>query len=338
MSINFITCFLAVSVVYFYSNMEKLLNTISFKYSDTVISETLNNIGDSSAKYSIHFSQNEDAFLKCNSFFTVPSFAIHHDVNKDIPSDEYLSAMREFSASVIELFPNVFAGTRYFFDPAEILRPCFVQIFRSDESFYLYLMRLDLNIRLSDDEIITPATNDKTAEYKTEKLYLEGEIIPIKQPDITVKGGEIPINRLFSSTWIGETGTGYHINGQWIDREITKLLSSAVLPAGIRTYPYYPMRCDFNTICLCPADFGPEGRKTFLTYLHKTLPKVKPLLSEIETGFKSEKFSKEHPLYAELKKQIPDEWTKIWSTLKISPYLNENEMKEYLLEYTVSQQ
>jgi len=105
------------------------------------------------------------------------------------------------------------------------------------------------------------------------------------------------------------------------------------LPENIRSYPYYPFKCDFNTICLTPADISPSGRKNFLTYMHKSLPMITKDIGKIEEEFKTEKFSKTSPLYIELKKKIPDEWTKIWSSLKISPYLNENEMKEYLLEF-----
>ena len=306
---------------------------ISFKYSDPQITALLNGISSKPIGYSSNFNQNEDSFIKCSSVFKVPAMAVHHDVKKSKPSDEYLQTLRYLIAELSELFPDVFSGTKYFFDPAEIFRPCFIQIFRAEESYYLYLLRLDLNIRLADCKTLTAATNDRTAEYTSSKLFFESLIIPINKPEITTSGGDIPINRLFSSTWVGETGTGYHQNGRWIDREITKFISSVFLPENIRSYPYYPFKCDFNTICLTPADISPSGRKNFLTYMHKSLPMITKDIGKIEEEFKTEKFSKTSPLYIELKKKIPDEWTKIWSSLKISPYLNENEMKEYLLEF-----
>lgn len=309
------------------------MNTISFKYSDPEIAGLLKRIPNQNGDYSINFNQSEDSFIKCSSEFQVPSFTIHHDVSKSKPSDEYLKSLRKVTTDLIELFPDVFAGTRYFFDPAEILRPCFIQIFKAEESYYLYLLRLDLNIRLSDCHTISSATNDVTAVYTSNRLFFDSNIIPINKPEISASGGNIPINRLFSSTWIGETGTGYHINGQWIDREITKFISSIFLPEGIRTYPYYPFNCDFNTVCFTMANLTPAGRKSFLTYLHKSLSMINTEIEKIENEFKTEKFSKTDPLYLELKKKIPGEWTNFWSSLKISPYLNENEMKEYLLEF-----
>ena len=264
----------------------------------------------------------------------MPSFAVYHDVNRQTPSKEYIKALRQLTEDLTAVFPDVFRGTRYFFDPSETLRPCFIQIFKIESSHYLYLLRPDLDIKISESRIVKQGTNDTTAEYETNKLYFEALLIPVHQPDITATGGRIPIERFFSSTWIGETGKGYHINGQWIDREVTKLISASFLPENIRNYPYYPFQCDFNTVCFFPAALSPEGRKSQLGYFHKTLPALKPNIPDIENGLKAEEFSREHPVFLKLKQKIPAEWTKIWSSLKIKPYLNENEMKEFGLEFT----
>ncbi len=316
--------------------MEKLLDVISFKYSDPEISEIINTLPGKTSGYTFHFNQNEDAFLKSGTSFTVPSFAVHHNVNEVKPSDEYLIKMRELVGSLSEIFPDPFRGTRYFFDPAEVLRPCFIQLFRIEESHYLYLMRPDLNIRPADSKVIQQATNDLTAEFQTRKLYFESMIIPIHKPSMNANGGEIPILRLFGSTWVGETGAGYHINGQWIDRELTRMLSALYLPEGIRTYPYYPLKCDFNTVTIAPAKLSVEGRKSFLGYLHKALAVIEKYIPEIEESMRTEKFSKDLAAYKNLRSKIPAQWTKIWSSLKISPYLNENDMKEYKLEFEFS--
>ena len=316
--------------------MEKLLDTIIFRYSDPAITDIIGNIQNDSYDYPLYFNQNEDTFIKGKTAFHVPPFSIHHDVKDSKPSEEYLATLRTMIKGLVDLFPNIFAGTRYFFDATEVLRPCFIQLFKVEDRHYLYLLRLDLNIRLSDSNIITPATNDLTAEFSTEKLFLENLIIPIHKPDISSSGGSIPIERLFDSTWVGESGSGYHINGEWIDRELTKILSALYLPENIRTYPYYPFKCDFNTVTFCPAALSIAGRKNFLSYLHKSLPMIEPELPAIEAEIKREKFSRDLSLYTSLKKKIPEEWTKIWSSLKISPYLNENEMREYSLEYKFS--
>ena len=313
--------------------MEKLLDKISFRYSDPEITGFLNAPEPSDIDFTLNFNQNEDSFLKSEREFTVPSFAVHHDVSIEKPSEEYLSSMRRLIRELTAIYPSVFRGTKYYFDPSEILNPCFIQFFKAQDAFYLYLFRLDLNIRLADCRILTQATNDRTAEYSSSKLFFESLLIPAERSEQNGSALNIPVKRLFSSTWIGETGTGYHLNGQWIDREVTKFLSRLFLPENLRNYPYYPLCCDFNTVCCAPSDLSPEGRKFFLTYFHRLLPFIDPEISDIENEFKSEKFDKQNPLYLELKKKVPDEWTKVWSSLKISAYLNENEMKEYLLEF-----
>ena len=314
--------------------MEKLLDTINFKYSDPVIAEKLASIGNQTSDFSLHFNQNEDAFIESNRKFRIPSFPVHHNVNQVKPSDTYLDGLRKLTNELFQVFPSVFTGTRYFFDPAEVLRPCFIQIFKVEDNYYLYLLRLDLNIRLADSTIITQATNDATAEFETGKLFIESLIIPVYKPDINASGGIIPINRLFNSTWVGESGTGYHINGHWIDRELTKFLTALYMKEGVRAYPYYPFRCDFNTVSFFPAILSLPGRREFLGYLHKSLPMISSDIPKIEESMKKVEFTKDNSVYLDLKKKIPTEWTKIWTSLKIKPYLNENDMKEYSLEFT----
>ena len=313
--------------------MEKLLDTIIFRYSDQVISEIIGPLSDETDNYPVFFSQNEDQFIRSATPLHIPAMGIHHDVESIKPSEDYLSTLRTVIESLSAVFPALFTGTRYYFDPAEVLRPCFIQVFKSENRHYLYLLRLDLNIRLAESRIINPATNDMTADFETERLYFENMFLPINKPEITSAGGSIPIERLFKSTWVGETGAGYHLNGEWIDHELTKMLSALYLPPKKKSYPYYPFRCDFNTVAFCPPLISPKARRYFLGYFHRTLPILLADLPDIEAGLKEAPFSRDLPLYLELKKKIADEWTKTWSSLKISPYLNENEMREYRLEY-----
>ena len=317
--------------------MERLLDKISFRYSDPLITSICNRKAEGCRAFTLNFNQNEDSFIQSDTAFIIPSFQIHHDVNLKKPASAYLSAMRDLIKQLVCHFPSIFEETKYYFDSSEILKPCFVQLMTENSNDYLYLFRLDLNIRLADSEIIEQASNDFTASFRTSKLFFESLIIPIKKPVLNEKGGDIPIKKMFSSTWVGETGTGYHLNGEWIDREVTKFLSQLLLPEGIRNYPYYPVTCDFNTICCSPPVITPPGRLHFLKYLDSCLPFLEPHAMQIESELKKDRFSKTSPLFTGLKKKVPDQWTKIWSSLTISPYLNENEMKEYLLEIELQQ-
>ncbi len=313
--------------------MERLLDKIVFNYSDPEISKYLRAIDNRKTNYSVHFDQNEDAFLLSENTLKVPSFTVFHDVNKTKPSEDYINKLRQLVSSLCRAFPEVFVGTKYFFDPAEILRPCFIQVLKTDQNYYLYILRLDLNIRLLDSRITANATNDTTAEFETKKLFFESLIIPVFQPEIADSSGSIPLKRFFESTWVGESGTGYHVNGKWIDLELTKLLTAVFMADGVNSYPYYPFRCDFNTICLFPADISFSGRYKFIRYFHKSLHLIQNHIPKMEKEFKKRPFTRSNPLYLELKRTIPREWTKIWSSLKIKPYLNKEGMKEYKLEF-----
>ena len=88
---------------------------------------------------------------------------IHHDVRLHQPGAEYLAALKQVVEQVAGLAPQVLKDLSYFFDPAEILRPCFYHVYRVEESWYLYLLRIDLMMRAAESAIIERGTNDTTA-------------------------------------------------------------------------------------------------------------------------------------------------------------------------------
>ncbi len=312
--------------------MEKLVSSLSFNITDPGITEILNNLNGQKGVYTNHFNQNEEAFLKTEEEFTVPAFKIHHDPGEPDPGREYIEALRGLVSTLSEIFPQVFKGTSYYFDPAEILRPCFIQLIQAEKKYYLYLFRPDLNIHYSDAEITVPGTNDKTEAYSTRKLFFESLIIPVEKPETEPGFDTINIKRMFRSTWAGESKKGYDKSGQWIDHEVTKLLSSVLMPEGKRIYPYYPIRCDFNTVCLSPPELSPEGRKKLLPLFIRFSDLIAPDTLQIEQYFKINNFEKDSDIYKSIRSKVPEEWTKIWTSHTISPYLNESDMKEYLFE------
>lgn len=312
--------------------MEKLVSSLSFNITDSGITQILNNINGQKGSYTSHFNQNEEAFLKTEVQFTVPAFKIHHDPGEPDPGKEYIEAMRSLLNNLSEIFPQVFKQTAYFFDPAEILRPCFIQLIESEQLHYLYLFRPDLNIHYSDADITVPGTNDKTEAYTTHKLFYESLLIPVADAASVQEFNQINIKRMFRSTWAGESKKGYDKSGQWIDHEVTKLLSSVLMPEGKRIYPYYPVRCDFNTVCLAPPELSPVGREKLLPLFNRFSDLIEPEILQIEQYFKTHNFEKNSELYKSIRSKVPEEWTKIWTSHTISPYLNESDMKEYLFE------
>ena len=313
--------------------MQKVLDEIAVNYTDPEIKEMIAALGDGSSTTTKHYNQNEDFFLKLDREFTVPSFPIHHDVRLSRPSDDYLKSLKTTLSTVMPMAPQVFRGLTYFFDPSEILRPGFFQLFRMGEAHYLYVVRMDLALRTHDHTVTEKSTNDWTAGYSSKKLFLDADIVPLG--GVNTDGGKIlgfRVNQTISQTWIGETGRGYFVQGIWMDHELTKFFSKLFLPESKRAYPYYPFRCKYRTICNTVIDFGPEERKRHPPLLHRALSFVAPEMESIQSCLRNNEFSTELPEFVDLKRKVPEFWNGMWDSLKLKPYLNENDMKEYLVE------
>ncbi|HVP17720.1 MAG TPA: hypothetical protein VMU36_01905 [Spirochaetia bacterium] len=110
--------------------MQQVSNEIRVRYADPAVNAVLSAIGDQTMPVSRHFSQSEDFFLQLEGEYTVPHLPVHHDVRVPVPSQDYLSTVVRIAEQVARLAPQVLEGLTYFFDPAEILRPCFFQVFR----------------------------------------------------------------------------------------------------------------------------------------------------------------------------------------------------------------
>ncbi len=313
--------------------MEKILNEIVLGSTSTELNSILKRDYSKSRSISRHYNQNEEFFIKLEQPFIIPPFPIHHEVTKLTPEKEYIEALKELLEQVILSAPAVFSNTTYFFDPAEIFHPCFYQIFKYTGQLYLYLMRLDLTFKPNDGEIIERGSNDTTNRYKTTKLFMECDLIPLKNILTDEKGiNKFIIEQNISQTWIGETGRGYFIEGIWIDTELTKFLSKLFLPEGKRTYPYYPFTCKYRTLCHSLIDLSPDGRKKHLIYLHKAREIVLPVIENIQKALKQQTFSPDIPEFIEMKRKVPPYWQKVWENLSVRSYLNDLDMKEFTVE------
>lgn len=313
--------------------MEKILNKI-------IISSTSKRIDDilalesKNSSYTYHFNQNEESFIKLETEFTVPHFPIHHDSELDTPKRSYMDALEDFLKQIIPNTASIFSNLRYFFNPAEIFHPCFYQIYKYKEQLYLFLIRLDLIFKPSDGTIVEPGSNDVTNAYKTTKLYLESDLIPLSE--YTSKNGKVSgfiIEQNISETWIGETGRGYLHEGIWIDQELTKYLSKLFMSNNKKSYPYYPFTCKYRTFCHTVTDLSPNGRKKHLLYLHTARAFILPLLDKIQDALKQESFSSDLPAFQEMKARVPKYWEKVWQPLNVKRYLNNSDMKEFLIEF-----
>jgi hypothetical protein len=313
--------------------VEQISNEIRVGYADPALNALLAEIGNERTPFERRFSQGEDFFLHLDGTFTVPHFDIHHDVRQREPSARYMTALKDVAAQVVQRAPQVLKGLTYYFDPAEIFRPCFYRVYEIDESLYLYLLRADLTMRAAECTVIERGTNDVTPAYSSRHLFLEGTLIPLEK--LVMRDEEVggfSIKQTISQTWIGEYGRGYFQQGIWMDADLTKFFSRLFLPASKKTYPYYPFQCRYKTVCESVIGLDPDGRESAVPLLHRSLQFLLPEVDRIQAEMKKASFSEELGIYRELKDRIPRAWYEAWDSVRVEAYLNESEMREFRIE------
>ncbi|MCX7655896.1 MAG: hypothetical protein N2Z76_05175 [Treponemataceae bacterium] len=314
--------------------MEQDSNEIRPGYGDRIINEKLASAGERVGDYSHHFNQNEEYFIEFSTPVTIPRFPIHHDVRQPIPSSEYITALRKCVDNLLPHMASFMGDLTYFFDPQEILKPCFYRLYKMGDSYYLYLLRLNLQFRPLEMELLERGTNDVTPLYRSRRIYVESDVIPL-QTVLTDQGHRIAfkIKQSISQTWIGETGKGYLVRGIWMDTDLTKFFSKLFIPQGKRIYPFYPFTCKYKTICMTVLDPTPEQRKKWLPYLRMAILFLEPHIEKIERTLRGTGFSENLPLFQELKALVPDSLTSLFTNLEVSAYLNHQEQKEFRIRW-----
>jgi hypothetical protein len=282
-----------------------------------------------------HYNQNEEFFLKLDNTFTVPQFPIHHDVDTPRPPEGYRKSLIGFIRQILPYCSNLFQGLSYIFDPTSIFRPLFFQIYKVKEEHYLFVLRLDLSFRPSDSELITSGSNDTSHSFETKKLFIEADLIPVSRflyEQEKMVG--CMIQQDVSKTWIGESGRGYVIQGIWIDSDLTKFFSKLLLPEGKRSYPYFPFTCKHQAICHTVINLSPEGRKSHLKMIFQAIPFLRRHIETIQETLRHNDFSPNLDSFKTLKQQVPEKWYSRWDSLKVEPYLNERDMKEFKVDFS----
>ena len=310
------------------------LTEIRLRSTDQDINQLIRSLPQREGVYTAHYDQNEDFFIQLKNEITVPHFPIHHDVRLSQPSRAYRESLSRLLREVTGAVPQVFRRLSYSFDPGDILRPSFFQVFKIGGTHYLYILKIDLKFRTHDAEIEETGTNDVTAAYRTDKIFLDAILVPLDE--IRNNNGEgavtFVVKQTISSTWIGETGRGYLVQGIWMDHELTKFFSKLFVPKNVRFYPYYPFVCRYRTICHTVVHLSPEGRKQHLPNLHRALQFVVPEMQNIENALRNTEFSEDLEIFQTIKKRIPEYWREVFRELKITVYLNDRDMKEFLVE------
>jgi hypothetical protein len=321
--------------------MDELLNEIRVAYPDTEINALLASIPDNArdVSFSIKYNHSEELFLELGSELTMPRFPIHHDIHIDIPSATYAYALKSLVQQLISLLPDVFRGLTYYFDPSESLKPHFYKLYKIDETLYLFLLRIDLVFRHFQGEVIEAGSNDVTPAFRTSRIFLESEFIPLEAVMWELgKARAFKVHQLISNTWIGETGRGYLLHGIWMDSDLSKFFSKIVLSEGARTYPYYPLFCKYKTICAQAIPPDSDRRKLILPLLHRTISLLAPEMGRIQDSLKDPTgFNESMPLFTEIRGRVPSPWRETLKGVAVRSYLNDRDLKEYSLEIDIEQ-
>ena len=310
--------------------MDQILNVISIHHTDSEINKIIKTCGDQNLPYTMHFSQNEDFFLKTKKTVIIPQFKIHHDFKNPYPDDKYMTNLISIIKELLPFINCLITDTTYYFDPAEPLRPVFYKLYNLEEKYYLYLVRFDFSFKPHNCEILEKGNNDITHKFSTENIFLDIDLLPIEKVIERDKNTtDYFIRQSVSQTWIGETGRGYFIQGIWMDNELTKFFTNIFLNKEILSYPYYPFTCKYRTLTHFPLKFEPLYREKHITILDRSYNFLLPFMREVEKVFKDFLFSKEMDIYKSIKEKIDINWYDDFSNLKISRYLNNHGMKEY---------
>lgn len=313
--------------------MNSGLNEIRLRSTDHEFNQSIRSLPETEGAYTAHYDQNEDFFIHVDRDIVFPHFPIHHDVRLTEPSQSYRDALGHVVDQLFGAVPQVFRNLRYSFDPGDILHPAFFQIFKVGTAHYLYALKLDLNFRTHDSELVEHGTNDLTPSFRTSKIFLDASLIPLEEIRNNNGGADLTlvVKQTISSTWVGETGRGYLVQGIWMDHELTKFFSKLFVPKGVRFYPHYPFVCRYRTLCHRVVHLSPEGRKGHIAPLHHALQFIVPEMPRIEAALHNTEFSEGLEIFQELKARVPAYWREFFDGLKVSVYLNEQDMKEFSL-------
>lgn len=282
--------------------------------------------------FTTHYNQSEEMFLQFDTSLRIPSLPIHHDVRNPDPSREYTKGIISVIEGVMESLPGLLNGLKYYFDPGDVHRPTFYQLYKIGDDSYVYQLKFDLTFHPSHHRVIKSGSNDYAPEFETNKLVVEADVIPLTRIDKMNGFPALYIEQSISETWIGETGRGYFVQGIWLDRELTKFFSRLFMEEGKKIYPYYPVTCKYQAICQSLNVFTSQARRVRLSAHHNIRKFLLRYLNSIESALRHNEFSENLEAYRMIRDKVPEKLREIWKNTRVEIYLNENDMREYLIE------
>ena len=271
------------------------------------------------------YNQNEDQFLRLSVPLEIPAMPVHHTIDDPIPPDGYIDIILNLVTYLGNHCREIADGTTWYFNPVSIHTPNFYRLIHFENELYLYHLMIDLTCRPLECEILEMGTNNRTHAYRTDRLFFECNYYPVKHYDDARH--TVLLDQTIPVTWKGESGQGYMVHGIWMDSDINKFFSKLILPAGKRNHPYYPVTCKQH--CISMNAFGQKSPEQ----LHRISAYIKPALNDILEDLQATPFSELSSLFIQLKKDVPPILGRRWEQLKVKASLNEQDQKEYTVEF-----
>lgn len=212
----------------------------------------------------------------------IPSLPIHHHFQKAEPSSSYLTAIEGWLHRLRRLLPESFLGMQWGFEPSNALSPALFE----EVGPFLMVIRFDLSFRRAFHRLVKRGDNDRTAEYETDRVFFTFDFLPLlpKQRE----AGCYDVRPLFDTTWVGEKGRGYYLQGIWMDDSLTEFFSRLVHPDLEISFPYYPLRCRFRSLSANTPNLDQGTRSRLVHLLQKILDLPDNVFKEIQITLKNQ--------------------------------------------------
>lgn len=309
--------------------MEKVAD-ILLGDADPGINRVLASLPEESDVWDLRFNQDEEMFLVLESDYEVLPFEVHHDVRSIHPSERYRRMITSLVSDLSQRLPGTFRNLSWYFQPHDLFHPVFLQPMASRSGKrYLYQFRLNLTFHGQRSEIVERGTNDLTPHFRTKNLVCDSLVLPLETWASEGAGRALRLAKLFPNTFVGEQGLGYVRMGQWIDRDLTRILGKAALEPGRRNFPFQPLQCHKGTLAVACTDFSERGRRWGASTLELAWDLVSPWADQLQQDLKVESYREDHPLIDLLRARWQGRLATRWGDFRLEAYLNEFEQKEY---------
>jgi len=76
-----------------------------------------------------------------------------------------------------------------------------------------------------------------------------------------------------------------------------------------------------------------EERRRLLPYLHAAIGFLSPEMERIQAELRGKDFSENIQIFTELRSKVDESLLKPWTEVRVTPYLNADEQKEFRVEF-----